>query len=63
MKNLHPRLALFVAVCAMGLLVLLMFYSAIAFPVFQWRNPKANDMTYYTEFGNVITFQRMEKYQ
>lgn len=43
------------------MLFLLAFYPAIAFPVFQWRNPKANEMTYYSEFGNVITFQRMEK--
>lgn len=63
MSTKHPRLALLAAACAMVLLALLMLYSAIAFPVFQWRNPKANDMTFYTEFGNAITFQRMEKYQ
>lgn len=45
-------------------IVLLGFgYSVIAWPVFQWRNPKANNMTYYSEFLNVLKFKRMEKYQ
>ncbi len=55
----HPNLT----ACLLGFLIPLLLYSAIAFPVFQWRNPKANEMTFYSEFGNVITFQRMEKYQ
>ncbi len=38
-------------------------YSLIMFPVFQWRNPKANSMTYYSEFGNVLTFQKLDRYQ
>jgi len=58
MRTVHTTLV----ACLIGILFSLMFYSAIAFPVFQWRNPKANEMTYYTEFGNVITFQRMKKY-
>ncbi len=62
MRAKHPKLALPATVCTMVLLFAV-FYSAIAFPVFQWRNPKANEMTFYSEFGNVITFQRMEKYQ
>lgn len=61
MKN--SKLSMSFAVCGLLLIAFLMLYSALAFPVFQWRNPKAKEMTYYTEFGNVITFQRMEKYQ
>lgn len=50
---------------AIGLVILAEFisYSLIFFPIFQWRNPKANEMTYFTEFNNVLTLQKMEKYQ
>jgi len=46
-----------------GFLSMQAFYSLVAFPIFQWRNPKANQMTYYSEFKNVLTLQKMEKYQ
>lgn len=38
-------------------------YLLVAFWVFQWRNPKANEMTFYSELFGVITWQKMEKYQ
>lgn len=38
-------------------------YSAALFPVFQWRNPKANSMTFFTEFRSVLKLEKMEKYQ
>lgn len=59
MKMAHPNLT----ACLLGFLIPLLIYSGIAFPMFQWRNPKANEMAFYTEFGSVITFQQMEKYQ
>jgi len=48
---------------ATALIVLMFWYSAVAFTVFQWRNPKANNMTYYTEFKNVWCFRKMSEYQ
>lgn len=56
MKHLFTTLA-----CV--LLAEFIFYSACLFPVFQWRNPKANEMTYFTEFKNVLILAKMEKYQ
>jgi len=35
----------------------------VAFLVFQWRNPKANSMTFYREPISIITFQKMDRYQ
>ena len=63
MNPKRPNIAIAAYFSCMAILLAIMFYSAIAFPVFQWRNPKANSMTYYSEFGNVLMFQKMEKYQ
>ena len=45
------------------ILITIAFFLGIAFAVFQARNPKANNMTFYTEFKSVIIFEKLEKYQ
>lgn len=42
--------------------LVLWFYS-IAWMVFMWRNPKANMMSYFREFPQVVCFEKMETYQ
>lgn len=44
-------------------LVIFILYCAVATTVFQYRNPKANDMCIFREFGDVIKFNKLEKYQ
>lgn len=51
------------AAIAYVLLAEFIFYSACLFFVFQYRNPKANQMTYYSEFKNVLLLAKMEEYQ
>ena len=50
-----------------ALLVLLFYacviYAGIAFTVFQWRNPTANRLSFFRDFGAVMTFEKMAKYQ
>lgn len=41
----------------------LFFYSAIAWPVFEWRNPKANRMAYYRHPVEVMSFEKMPEFQ
>ena len=43
-------------------LTILSFYLP-AFAIFQLRNPTANNMTFYSEFVHVISFEKMERYQ
>lgn len=38
-------------------------YITLAWPVFQWRNPKCNEMGFYRHFIQVMTYQKMEVYQ
>jgi hypothetical protein len=40
-----------------------LIYVGIAFTVFQWRNPIANGMSIYRDFGAVVTWQKLERYQ
>ena len=43
--------------------VLLVGYLVASWMVFQYRNPKANEMSFYRDFIEVITWQQMGKYQ
>jgi len=43
--------------------IFLVFYLVASWKVFQWRNPKANDIVFYQNFVEVVTWQQMEKYQ
>lgn len=45
------------------LALLCMAYAGIAFTVFQWRNPLANTMSFYRDFGSVMRFERLPGYQ
>ena len=40
-----------------------MLYIAAAWITFQYRNPKANQMSFYRDFRAVITWQTLERYQ
>lgn len=51
------------SILLLGFISMQVTYSLIMWPIFQWRNPKANSMTYYSEFKSVLSFQKMEKYQ
>jgi hypothetical protein len=38
-------------------------YGGVAFTVFQWRNPLANKMTFWTEFVAVMRYEKLDRYQ
>lgn len=38
-------------------------YLGIAWAAFQWRNPLANRMSFYRDFGAVVRFEKMPEYQ
>ena len=40
-----------------------LLYIGIAWAVFQWRNPKSNEMSFYRHFWSVVTLEKLEKYQ
>lgn len=46
-----------------SILICFLFYFLVSSVVFLWRNPKANQMTVYSEFFNVIKFEKMEEFQ
>ena len=50
---------------AAGLLILCAVSLAhgLAFTVWQFRNPKANRMTVWTYYPDVITFQKLDEFQ
>lgn len=40
-----------------------LLYVGISWAVFQWRNPKSNEMSFYRHFWSVVTMEKLEKYQ
>lgn len=38
-------------------------YGGVAFTVFQWRNPTANKMSFWRDFGAVMRYEKLAKYQ
>jgi hypothetical protein len=40
-----------------------MAYHSIAFGVWQWRNPKANTMTFYSHYMYVVTWKTLPEFQ
>ena len=44
-------------------LLAVLLYVGIAWEVFQWRNPKSNEMSFYRHFWSVVTLEKLEKYQ
>lgn len=55
MKTIIPILKCVGALC--------MVYAGVAFTVFQWRNPLANKMSFYRDFGSVMRFEKLPGYQ
>ncbi len=49
--------ALIVAGVAFGV------YTEIAWTTFRWRNPTANSLSYWRDFGAVHRFERVDAYQ
>ncbi len=43
--------------------IVVIVYLMINWGIFQWRNPLANEMSFFRDFKEVITFKKMEKYQ
>jgi hypothetical protein len=40
-----------------------LLYLVSAWLVFQWRNPKANQMSFFRDFKAVVMWQKLERYQ
>jgi len=47
----------------MALLVIGALYMSVAWPVFQWRNPLSNEMSFFRNFGDVVTWKKLPEYQ
>lgn len=45
------------------LTVCAILYQGIAWQVFQWRNPTANEMSFYRNFIDVATWRKLPEYQ
>ena len=45
------------------LLVIVAIYVWGAWGVFCWRNPTANEMSFFRDFSHVVTLSKLEKYQ
>jgi len=48
---------------ALALIALAIAFYLVAFMAFQWRNPKANSMSFFRDFVSIIAFQRIQEYQ
>ncbi len=46
-----------------GFFLAMLVYLSIATVIWEFRNPKANKMTVYTHFSDVIKFNKLEKFQ
>ena len=40
-----------------------LLYVIVAWFVFQWRNPLSNEMAFFREFVDVVTWQTLVEYQ
>lgn len=47
----------------MMLLGAFMAFQSFAFAAWQWRNPKANTVTFYSHYFDVLRFKKLEKFQ
>ena len=45
------------------LAVALLLYVLTAWLVFQWRNPTANEMSFFRDFTDVVTWRTPDRYQ
>ena len=46
-----------------GVAVAAIIWMSVAWPVFQWRNPIANNMSFFRDFSAVVTLQKLDRYQ
>lgn len=46
-----------------AVLIVISGYHAIAFIVWQYRNPKANGMTFYSRYMDVIAWHKLPEFQ
>lgn len=42
---------------------IILSYFAVSWMAFQYRNPKANRMTFYSEFTSVVTWKTLRRFQ
>ena len=47
----------------MALLVIAALYMAVAWPVFQWRNPLSNEMSFFRNFIDVVKWEKLPEFQ
>ncbi len=40
-----------------------LLYLLIAWTIFQWRNPTANEMSFLRDFPSVVLFKKLPEYQ
>jgi hypothetical protein len=57
-----PRCSQLRSIARLGVFAV-MLYIAAAWMTFQYRNPKANHMSFYRDLWAVITWQTLETYQ
>jgi hypothetical protein len=60
-SGLGPKYSILLAVVVV--LVSLAVTTGILNMVWQYNNPKANQMTFWTHFGDVIQFKKLEQFQ
>jgi len=63
MRKQLDRIVRLVKNLTMALVAFLMLYQAIAWTAFQWRNPLSNEMSFYRNFLDVITWKKLPEYQ
>jgi hypothetical protein len=51
------------SIIAKTIITLLIFYVVISWHIFQWRNPKANRMTFFTHFTEIVMLEKLEIFQ
>ncbi len=45
-----------------SIIIPIIFYHVFSFWVWEWRNPKANSMTFYSHYVDMITFKKLPQF-
>lgn len=61
--KMNPHIVDFIGSAIVSGSVAFFLYMAAAWAVFQWRNPTANEMSVFRDFGAVVKWQKLERYQ
>lgn len=48
---------------ALAIMIFITVAHAMMFAAWQWRNPKANQMTFYTHYVDMMTFKKVPEFQ